>query len=264
MDDLDKKNIDNYITLADALFERANKLENIDICKKDKDAAAFFNELKLESYDHCIQAWTGILNFLPFSPIDQSRKKELTRDAHKVISRCYQRLDNLESARLHIVKAIDNGYLAGFISLGAISMKLEKYQDAEDAFKSAILKDSMASRAYAGLGELYFALGTEALKKDPAHKEYFKKAEDAFIKAGKERFTDSFERAIDLFERVGLKDRALSVGESAVTFYEQHKNSYGEKLRSLDRSIRKVAGDKKHDKLVKEVGSKLRKILDKK
>ncbi|MBN2803168.1 MAG: hypothetical protein JXR91_08740 [Deltaproteobacteria bacterium] len=264
MSESEHGNILDLVELADSLFDRATELEEKNICKKDKEALKYLEQLKNDSYLHCIKVWKSVLSFLPQSTIEQSQKKELLQDANKIISRCYQKLGEYENAKVHIARAIDNGYIAGFISLGAISIKLNDFDGAQSAFKSAISKKIMESRAHAGLGELYFIMGNAELKKDPDHVKYFKMAEEEFITAGKDRFTDGFERAIELFDKIGLKGRALSVGESAVAFYDDHKGTYGEKLKSLDKRLRKLAGDEKHDKIVNEIGIKIRKIINKK
>ena len=116
-------------------------------------------------------------------------------------------------------------------------------------------------RAHAGLGELYFKLGTERLKQDPKHTEYFVKAEEEFIAAGKERFTEGFDRAMDLFETLGWRERAATIGLRAAKFYEEHKSSYGEKLLAVNQRLRKLAGEQRHDRLVEGVGRRLGAVL---
>ena len=145
-------------------------------------------------------------------------------------------------------------------ALGA-EVDQDQWEEAESAFKSALAKDDQTMRAHAGLGELYFKLGTQELAQDPQHTDYFAKAEEEFIAAGKERFTEGFDRAMDLFETLGWRDRAMSIGLNAAKFYEEHKSSYGQKLRGLNRRIRKLAGEERHEKIVSGVGRKLGEVL---
>jgi hypothetical protein len=104
-------------------------------------------------------------------------------------------------------------------------------------------------------------MGTERLKTDPRHTAYFLKAEEEFITAGKARFNDGFERAMDLFETLGWKEKAASIGEKAARFYAEHRGSYGEKLRTLDARLRKIAGEERHRRMVEGVGRKLGEVL---
>ena len=113
-------------------------------------------------------------------------------------------------------------------------------------------------RAHAGLGELYFTLGTKALKEgNPKHVEYFEKAEEAFMWAGKERFEESYERAMDLFEAIGWKDKAVTFGEKAAQFYETNRLPHGDQLRKLDRRMRSLAGDDRYDRFLAGVSRTL-------
>ena len=253
--------LDRLVDIADAMFDRANKLDGIKLGKREDEAAAQISETRDDAFGGCIQLWKVVLRMLPTSDLEQRARGELERDAYKVISRCYHRLGNLEGARRNIARAIDAGYADGFISLGAICLDLDDHDAAEAAFRSAIAKEAQLARAHAGLGELFYARGLEALKRDPEHKDYFVLAEEEFIAAGKERFTDVFERAIDLFETVGLKDRALSIGERASAFYEEHRSSYGEKLRSLNARLRRLTGEERHERIVEGVGRRLGKVL---
>jgi tetratricopeptide (TPR) repeat protein len=253
--------LDRLVEIADAIFERATKLEGIKLVKRDDEAAQTIAETRDDAFRGCIQVWRVILQLLPTSDIDQPAKAELEIDAHKVCSRCFHRLDRLEEAKREISKAIDLGYAEGFISLGAICLDEGQHEEAESAFLSALAKDVQTMRAHAGLGELYFKLGTEQLKRDPKHTEYFVKAEEEFIAAGKERFTEGFDRAMDLFETLGWRERAATVGLRAAKFYEEHKGSYGGKLRALNNRLRKLAGEARHDRIVDGVGRKLGQVL---
>jgi len=253
--------LDRLINVADTIFERAIELENIKLGKKDIEVSEVIDQTKNDAFSNCAKIWKVILTMLPNAGLEQPRKKELTIDAYKVISRCFHRLNDLDSAKKNITEAIDAGYLDGFISLGAICIDMNDFEGAETAFKSAIAKDAQVTRAHAGLGELYFAMGTEKLASDPKHTEYITRAEEEFILAGKERFAESFERAMDLFETIGWKENALAFGERAVGFYNDHRESYGEKLLSLNTRIRKLAGADRHDKIVQGVGRKLGEVL---
>lgn len=253
--------LDRLVEIADAIFDRATKLEGIKLAKRDDEAAQTIAETRDDAFRGCIQVWRVILQLLPTSDLDQPAKAELEIDAHKVCSRCFHRLDRLEEAKREITKAIDLGYAEGFISLGAVCLDQGLHDEAESAFLSALAKEVQTMRAHAGLGELYFKIGTERLKQDPKHTEYFVKAEEEFIAAGKERFTEGFDRAMDLFETLGWRERAATVGLRAAKFYEEHKGSYGEKLRVLNRRIRKLAGSERHDRIVDGVGRKLGRVL---
>jgi len=117
-------------------------------------------------------------------------------------------------------------------------------------------------RAHAGLGELYFKLGKDALKvEDKKYIEYFEKSENEFMAAGKERFTESYERAMDLFEAIGWKDKALSIGEKAAHYYLDNRLKYGDRLRGLDSRMRKLAGDERYDRVLDGISRRLGDIL---
>ncbi|HUT76549.1 MAG TPA: hypothetical protein VM285_02625 [Polyangia bacterium] len=247
--------------VVDAIFVRATKLDGISLPRKDDEAAHAIAETRDDTFRACIQLWKVILRMLPTADLDQPSRHALEQDAHKVISRCHHRLGNLEGARRNITRAIDAGYADGFISLGAICLDLGDHEAAEAAFRSALARQVQLPRAHAGLGELYFAMGSKALKDEPRQRELFARAEEEFIAAGKERFTEGFDRALDLFETMGLKDRAISIGQKAAAFYGEHKSSYGEKLLALDRRLRKLAGEQRRDRIVGEVGRKLSQVL---
>ncbi len=253
--------LDRLVMVADAIFERAIKLDGIKLVKKNDEASQSIEETRDAAFGGCIQVWKVILLLLPTSGLDQTKRKDLEMGAYKVISRCFHRLDNLAAARKYIIKGIDAGYQDGFISLGAICLDLGFHEEAESAFETAIHKGVQETRAHAGLGELYFAMGTERLKTDPNHSEFFSKSEEEFVIAGKERFTEGFDRAMDLFEAMGMKDKAISVGKRAAGFYGEHKASYGGKLRALNSRIRKLTGEGRHDRIVEGVGRRLGKVL---
>jgi len=253
--------VERLVAVADAIFARATALDGIKLTKKDDEAAKTIAETRDDAFGGCIQLWRVILQMLPTSELDTARRKELTRDAYKVKSRCHHRRGNLEAAKINIAKAIDAGYYDGFISLGAICLDLKQWEEAEAAFRSALAKDVQEMRAHAGLGELYFAMGTEKLKTDPEHTELFAKAEAEFIAAGRERFAEGFERAMDLFETIGWKNMALSFGNRARSFYEGHRSSYGGKLRALDGKLRRITGEQRRDRIVEGVGRKLGEVL---
>jgi tetratricopeptide (TPR) repeat protein len=183
-------------------------------------------------------------------------------DGCKVRSRCYHDLGKLQEAEEEITKAIDLGYDDGYISLGAICLDIGAFDKAESAFRSAIAKDAQATRAHACLGELFFTLGTNALKdNDPKHTKYFENAEEAFLIAGKERFAESYERAIDLFETMGWRDRAIAFGTKAAEYYENNRLKYGDKLRGLDVRMRKLTGDERYEKILSGVSRKLGNLM---
>jgi len=253
--------IEALTEVADAIFERAIKLDGITLARKDDEAAATIGETRDDAFRGCIRLWKIILRMLPTADLDQPTRHSLEQDACKVISRCHHRLGNLDGARRNIARAIDAGYADGFISLGAICLDLGDFEGAEAAFRSALGQGVQAARAHAGLGEMYFALGTRAPKDDPKQMEYFARAEEEFISAGKERFTEGFDRALYLFETMGLRERALSVGQKAAAYYEEHKSSYGQKLLSLNRRLRKIAGDQRHERIVEGVGRRLGRVL---
>ena len=117
-------------------------------------------------------------------------------------------------------------------------------------------------RAHAGLGELYFKLGTEALKDNSdKHVEYFEKSEQEFMAAGRERFAEGYERAMELFETIGWKDKALAFGERAVRIYENNRIKYGDRLRSLSPRLRKIAGDERYERFLSSLGRGLGNIM---
>lgn len=253
--------IERLVAVADAIFTRATALDGIKLGKKDDEAAKTIAETRDDAFLGCIQLWRVILQMLPTSEIDTARRKELACDAYKVKSRCHHRRGNLQAAKINIAKAIDAGYYDGFISLGAICLDLKEWEAAEAAFRSALAKGVQEMRAHAGLGEMYFSMGTEKLKADPGHTALFVKAEEEFIAAGKERFAEGFERAMDLFETIGWKDRALSFGHKARSFYEEHRVSYGGRLRALDAKLRRLTGEERRDRIVVGVGRKLGEVL---
>lgn len=253
--------IDELAAVADEIFDRATKLDGISLARKDDEAAATIAETRDDAFRGCIRLWKVILRMLPTADLDQPTRRALTQDACKVISRCHHRLGDLEGARRNIARAIDAGYADGFISLGAICLDLGDFDGAEAAFRSAIGQGVQAARAHAGLGEMYFALGSRVPKGDDRQIDYFSRAEEEFIAAGRERFTEGFDRALDLFETMGLRDQALSIGQKAAVFYEEHKGHYGQKLLSLNRRLRKIAGDQRHERIVEGVGRKLGRVL---
>ena len=257
----ERSTVERLVAVADAMFDRASALDGVKLARKDDEATKTIRGTRDDAFRGCMETWNIVLSMLSTSDVDSARRKELTRDAHKVMSRCAHRLGELDAAKAHIAKAIDAGYLDGFISLGAISMDLEQWDEAEAAFRSALAKGVQEMRAHAGLGELFFKMGTEKLKVDPAHKECFVKAEEEFVAAGKARFAEGFERAMDLFETIGWKDRALAVGQRARSFYEEHRSPYGEKLRALDAKIRRITGEERRDRLVEGVGRRLGEVL---
>ncbi len=252
--------VERLIDIADAIFARATKLEEVKI-KNDDEAAQTITEMRDEAFRGVIEVWSVIADMLPVSGIEHTLRRNFEIDAHKVISRCHHRLGNLKSARESITRAIDLGYVDGFISLGAICLDLKDNESARGAFESALAKGVQTQRAHAGLGELFFTLGTIALKEDPEHTHYFELAEDEFITAGKERFTEGYERAMDLFETIGWREKAIAIGEKAVKYYDEHKQSYGERLRSVDVRLRKLAGEERYEKLISGVAHTLGNLL---
>lgn len=252
--------VGRLIDIADAIFERATKLEEFKV-KKDDEAVKTIAELRDDGFRGVIEVWSVILDMLPVSGIEHTLRRNLEIDAHKVISRCHHRLGHLEKARESITRAIDLGYWDGFISLGAICLDLRDHDSAKAAFESALAKGVQTQRAHAGLGELYFTLGTNALKEDPAHTHYFERAEDEFITAGKERFTESYERAMELFEAIGWRERAIAIGEKAVKYYDDHRHVYGGHLRGIDQRLRKLAGEERYEKVISGVAHTLGNLL---
>lgn len=258
----DDSPLERLADIADAIFDRANQLDGIKLGKNDGEAAQTIAQLRDEGFEAVIAVWRVIHDMLPTSNLNHALRKELTIDGYKVISRCSHRLEQYEEAALAITQAINLGYLDGFISLGAIRMDTRNYEEAEEAFKTAIAKGAQAMRAYAGLGELYFILGANALKEgDQNHVQYFEKSEEAFLAAGKERFHESYERAMDLFAAIGWKDRAISFGEKAVQYYANNRLRYGDKLRSLDARMRKLTGEERYERLLTDLGRKLGNIV---
>ena len=247
--------VERLVNIADAMFDRAVALEGITLTKKNEEAQQTIHDTRDATYRGVIQVWRVIIDMLPSSGLEQPVRKELEVDGYKVISRCYHRLEDLDEARNAMIRAIDLGYPDGFISLGAIAMDCGDFEQAENAFLSAIAKGVQRMRAHAGLGELYFQMGTEALKNnDPKHVDFFEKSEDQFLSAGKERFGEGYERAMELFETIGWKDKALSFGEKAAQYYDKHKNTYGDRLRTLSPKIRKIAGDDRYDRFLQGLG----------
>lgn len=247
--------VERLADVADAAFARANKLDGIKLLKRNDEASATIAETRDEAYLTCIDVWRLIIDMLPTSGLDHARRHNLEIDAFKVKSRCFHRLGNLEGARQAITKAIDLGYADGFISLGAICLDLGEHEEAEKAFRTALAKDVQVMRARAGLGELYFALGTQALKSsNPKHVEYFEMAEVEFLAAGRERFTEVYERAMELFETIGWKDKARSFGEKAVHYYTDNRLRYGDRLRSLDGKLRSLTGDERYERVLAGLG----------
>ncbi|MDJ0764708.1 MAG: hypothetical protein QNJ97_17140 [Myxococcota bacterium] len=253
--------VERLVLIADAIFDRATTLDSVKLIKKDDEAEQTIAETRDEGFNGVIAVWRLIIDMLPTSGLEFTRRRQLEIDAYKVISRCHHRLKNLEKAIGAITKAIDLGYLDGFISLGAIRIDSGDEEGAEAAFKTALAKNTQTMRAHAGLAEIYFNRGTVALRNgDAAHVDYFEKAEEEFIAAGKERFTDAFERAMDLFETIGWKDRALSIGEKAAQFYSENRLKYGDGLRNMDARIRKLAGER-YERILSGVGRTLGDIV---
>ncbi|MCP4605461.1 MAG: hypothetical protein GY847_33905 [Proteobacteria bacterium] len=254
--------VERLVDIADAVFDRATKLDGIKLEKSDDEAAKSITETRDEGFFGVIAIWRLIVDMLPNSGLEYATRRDLEVDAYKVISRCYHCLKNMEKARHAIIKAIDLGYVDGFISLGAICIDTEEYEAAESAFRSALAKEAQVMRAHAGLGELYFTLGTNSIKdEDDKHAEYFEKSEEEFMAAGKERFTESYERAMDLFEMIGWKDKALSIGEKAVQYYSENRLRYGDRLLGLDSRMRKLAGDERYERILAGVGRKLGNLM---
>jgi tetratricopeptide (TPR) repeat protein len=254
--------VDRLVDIADSIFERAIKLDGIKVIKKEEDASQTITEMRDECFEGVIATWRVIEEMLPNSGIEYTRLKELEVDGYKVISRCYHNLGQLKEAAEAITTSIDMGYTDGYISLGAICLDLEEYDKAENAFHSAISKDAQPTRAQAGLGELYFALGTMALKEnDGKHVAYFEKAEEAFMLAGRERFAESYERAMDLFETIGWKDRAVAFGEKAALFYATNRLHYGDRLRAMDGRMRRLTGDDRYERILAGVSRTLGNIV---
>jgi len=253
--------IDRLVAVADAIFDRATKLDGIKLGRREDEAARTIAETRDDAFGGCIQVWRVVLALLATSGLEQPRRRELEQDAYKVISRCHHRMGNLEGAKRNIARAIDTGYVDGFISLGAICLDLGQHEEAESAFRSALAKGVQVSRAHAGLGELYFKMGAERLEREPGHTDLFTRAEEEFIAAGKERFTEGFDRAMDLFETIGWRDRAVAVAGRAAKFYSEHRSSYGEKLRALDTRVRRMAGESRRGRLVDGVGRTLGRVL---
>ncbi|MCP4674012.1 MAG: hypothetical protein GY854_00520 [Deltaproteobacteria bacterium] len=254
--------VERLVDIADAVFDRATKLDGVDLSKADDEATSTIKETRKEGFGGVVAIWRLIIDMLPNSGLEYAIRKDLEIDAYKVISRCHHRLGNLEKAKGAITKAIDLGYLDGFISLGAICMDMDEYDAAETAFQSALSKEAQVMRAHAGLGELYFKLGAETLKEgDTKYTEHFEKAENEFMAAGKERFTESYERAMDLFETIGWKDKAMSIGEKAAHYYSENRLKYGDRLRNLDGRMRKLAGDERYDRVLDGISRRLGDIL---
>jgi len=260
----EQKPVERLVDVADAIFERATTLDGIKLSKKQEEYTATIEETRDDAFSGCINCWRIVISLLPTSGIPQGEQLTLEIDAHKVISRCFQRLEKMGQAKTNIIKAIDKGYADGFVSLGAICLEMEDFEEAENALKSALAKNAQTMRAHAGLGELYFKMGTEALSKDPEHKEFFLKAEEEFLAAGKERFTDGFERAMDLFGTIGWRDQALNFGQKALGYYSEHRHGYGERLRGLDQKLRKLAGDDRHEKIIEGVSRALGDVFGRK
>ncbi|MCU0665167.1 MAG: tetratricopeptide repeat protein [Myxococcota bacterium] len=253
--------VDKLADIADAIFGRATKLDGIHLTRRDEAAEQIISETRDECFQGCIEVWKVILEMLPSASLTQLRRRELEVDGHKVVSRCHHRLGSFKEAQASITKAIDLGYAEGYISLGAILLDRKDFKGAESAFRTAIAKNAQAMRAHAGLGELFFALGRVALKDDPTHAEYFKKAEEHFVVAGKERFAETYERAMDLFETIGWRERAMEFGERAIKHYNEHRAHYADRLRNIDTRLRKLAGEERHDRLLNGVGRRLGDIL---
>ena len=93
------------------------------------------------------------------------------------------------------------------------------------------------------------------------HVTFFEKAEEQFMAAGKERFAEGYERAMELFDTIGWKDKALSFGEKAAHFYENNRLKYGDRLRVLSPKIRKIAGDDRYDRFLEGLGRGLGSIV---
>jgi tetratricopeptide (TPR) repeat protein len=253
--------VERLVDIADTVFARASSLEGMKLGRGQEEAHRIVDEGREAAFRSTVALWRVILSMLPTSGLEQARRKELAMDGYKVMSRACHRLGELEEAERHITRAIDAGYLDGFISLGAVCLDRKDYDAAERAFRSALAKDVQATRAHAGLGELYFAMGTARLKDDPTHKEYFVKAEEEFMIAGKERFTEGYERAMDLFETIGWKEKAAAIGARLAQHYGNNRSRYGEKLRVLDQRIRRLAGERRYEKIVTGVGRRLGDIL---
>ena len=256
--------LERLVDIADAMFERATTLEGLAPPKKKEkdDISKTLTEIRDETFHGVIDVWRVIIDLLPSSGLDQPSRKELEIDGHKVISRCHHRLGGHEAAKQSITKAIDLGYADGFISLGAICLDAGEFDEAEIAFQSALAKDVQKMRAHAGLGEMYFKQGTLELKNQSGkHKAFFEKAEDQFLSAGKERFGEGYERAMELFDAIGWKEKALAFGEKAAHYYEDNRLKYGDRLKGLSSRIRKIAGDERYDKFLTGLGRGLGSIM---
>lgn len=242
--------------IADSMFERAAALDNITLKnKKNDEAQQTIHDIRDETYQGVVNVWRIIIDLLPTTGLDQPLRKELEVDGYKIISRCFHRMGNLNAAKQAMTRAIDLGYSDGFVSLGAIAMDCGEYDEAEKAFESALNKGVQLMRAHAGLGELYFQLGTIALKeKKDTHTAYFEKSEEQFLAAGKERFAEGYERAMELFETIGWREKALTFGEKAAQYYEKNRTKYGDRLRNLSPRIRKIAGDDRYDRFLQGLG----------
>jgi tetratricopeptide (TPR) repeat protein len=247
--------VERLADIADAMFERAGTLDSITLTKKNDEALQTIHEMRDEGFQGVINVWRVIIDLLPTCGLDQPNRKTLEMDGYKIISRCYHRLNNLEAAKQAITRAIDLGYADGFISLGAICMDCGHLDEAEKAFQSAIAKEVQLMRAHAGLGELYFKLGTDALTANTGkHALFFEKSEEQFLSAGKERFGEGYERAMELFETIGWRDKALAFGEKAAAFYDKNRVKYGDRLKTLSPRIRKIAGDDRYDRFLHGLG----------
>jgi tetratricopeptide (TPR) repeat protein len=247
---------ERLVDIADAIFERATALDSITLAKKNEESQQIIEDARDDGYQGVINVWHVIIDMLPTSGLDQPYRKELEIDGYKVISRCHHRLGDLDAAKQAIIQAIDLGYADGFISLGAINMDSENLDEAEKAFKTALSKDAQVTRAHAGLGEMYFKRGTNALKagsqKQGAY--FFEKSEQEFLAAGKERFAEGYERAMELFETIGWKDQAMAFGEKAIQIYENNRIKYGDRLRQLSPRLRKIAGDERYERFLAGLG----------
>lgn len=253
---------ERLVDIADAMFDRATALDGISLTKKNDEALLTIQNIRDETYQGVVNVWRVIIDLLPSAGLDHPTRKELEVDGYKVISRCFHRLRNLEAAKQSMTRAIDLGYADGFISLGAIAMDCGDYDEAERAFLSAIAKEVQLMRAYAGLGELYFKLGTDSMKeKNDKHTHYFEKSEEAFLAAGRERFGEGYERAMELFETIGWKEKALVFGEKAAQYYEKNRSKYGDRLRNLSPRIRKIAGDDRYDRFLQGLGRSIGTIV---
>ena len=71
--------------IADAIFERAIKLDSIKVNKKEEETANTLSETRDECFEGVIATWRVIIDMLPNSRVEFTQRKELEVDRKSVV-----------------------------------------------------------------------------------------------------------------------------------------------------------------------------------